>query len=112
LISPFSHFTWLIVHSDADVGKYKGRVVLDYDERKEVLGHIRWVDEVIDNAPWYPTLEWMQQHNIDFVVGDEHAYEQYEALPFRPVREAGRFIPIARQEGNVFLTSNTYFPQI
>ena len=88
-----------LVHSDADVANFKGKVVLDYEERKSILSHIRWVDEIVDDAPWYPTLEWMEQHQIDFVVGDEHAYEQYAAVPFRPVREAGRFIPIAREEG-------------
>ena len=89
------------------MAKYKGKVVLDYEERKSLLPHIKWIDEIIDDAPWWPTLEWMQQHNIDFVVGDEHVYEHYQSAAFRPVREAGRFISVAREEGMSFSPSCT-----
>ena len=102
-ISFFPIFIRYSVHSDADAAKFKGKVVLDYEERKSILVHIRWVDDILDNAPWYPTLEYMEQNNIDFVVGDENSYEQWAAVPFRPVREAGRFIPIAREEGSFSL---------
>lgn len=90
--------------------KYKGKFVMDYEERKSILEHIKWVDEVLDDVPWYPTLEWMAQHKIDFVVGDEHAYEQYEAIPFLPVREAGRFISVPREEGTSLLSPRSPFP--
>lgn len=63
------------------------------------MEHIKWVDEILDDVPWYPTIEWLDQNNIDYVVGDEHAYENYAAIPFRPVREAGRFISMPREEG-------------
>lgn len=108
----FSLFFWPAVHSDADVAKYKGKVVLDYEERKSVLPHIKWIDEIVENAPWWPTLDWMQQHNIDFVIGDEHMYDQYQAAPFAPVREAGRFISVAREEGSFLsvLSSSVHPP--
>jgi glycerol-3-phosphate cytidylyltransferase-like family protein len=83
--------------------KYKGKVVFQYEERKSILEHIKWVDEIVDDTPWYPTLEWLAQHKIDYVVGDENAYAQYEAVPFMPVREAGRFISMPREEGTPLL---------
>lgn len=92
------------VHSDETVAKFKGQVALDYDERKAVLEHIKWVDEVLDDVPWYPTLEWMALNNIDYVIGDEHAYENYAAIPFRPVRQAGRFISMPREEGTTLFS--------
>lgn len=83
------------------MAKYKGKVVLAYKERKALLEHIKWVDEILDDVPWYPTLEWLSQYKLDFVVGDENVYENYVGSPFRPVREAGRFIPLAREEGTI-----------
>lgn len=57
------------------------------------------MDEILDDVPWYPTIEWLDQNKIDYVVGDEQAYENYAAIPFRPVRQAGRFISMPREEG-------------
>ena len=34
----------------------------------------RWVDEVIRDAPWVVTPEFLEQHNIDFVAHDALPY--------------------------------------
>ncbi len=35
---------------------------------------LRWVDEVIPDAPWVVTPEFLEQHNIDFVAHDDLPY--------------------------------------
>ncbi len=34
----------------------------------------RWVDEVVPNAPWVITEEFLDEHNIDFVAHDALPY--------------------------------------
>jgi choline-phosphate cytidylyltransferase len=34
----------------------------------------RWVDEVITDAPWVVTLEFLDEHNIDYVAHDALPY--------------------------------------
>lgn len=39
-------------------------------ERYENLRHCRWVDQVIPDAPWVVTPEFLEKHDIDFVSWD------------------------------------------
>ncbi|CAK9156414.1 unnamed protein product [Ilex paraguariensis] len=39
-------------------------------ERYESLRHCRWVDEVIPDAPWVLTEEFLDKHQIDYVAHD------------------------------------------
>jgi glycerol-3-phosphate cytidylyltransferase-like family protein len=34
----------------------------------------RWVDEVLKDAPWVITGEFLEKHNIDFVAHDDLPY--------------------------------------
>jgi|TARA_R110000824_G_scaffold170181_5_gene347476 cytidyltransferase-like protein len=60
------------VHSDEDVAFYKRRPVLSLEERSKVIKSCRYVDEVIENAPLVITEEFINEHNISYVVhGDD-----------------------------------------
>jgi len=60
------------VHSDEDVAFYKRRPVLLLEERSKVIKSCRYVDEVIENAPLVITEEFINEHNISYVVhGDD-----------------------------------------
>ena len=56
------------VHSDADVATYKRYPIQTTIERVETLKLMKWVDEVIPNAPLVTTLKFMQANNIDFIL--------------------------------------------
>jgi len=56
------------VHSDADVATYKRYPIQTTIERVETVKLMKWVDEVIPNAPLVTTLEFMQANNIDFIL--------------------------------------------
>ncbi len=47
--------------------KFKGETVMTDLERYENLRHCRWVDEIIPDAPWVVTREFLDAHDIDFV---------------------------------------------
>lgn len=34
----------------------------------------RWVDEVLKDAPWVITADFLEKHNIDFVAHDDLPY--------------------------------------
>lgn len=42
-------------------------------ERMELVRHCRWVDEVLKDAPWEVTAEFVKEKDIDFVAIDEGA---------------------------------------
>ncbi len=44
------------------------------EERYESLRHCKWVDEVVRDAPWVITEEFLDANNIDFVAHDALPY--------------------------------------
>ncbi|KAL5141051.1 Choline-phosphate cytidylyltransferase 2 [Glycine soja] len=64
--------TYLLVGccNDEITHKYKGKTVMTEKERYESLRHCRWVDEVIPDAPWVITQEFLDKHQIDYVAHD------------------------------------------
>ena len=42
--------------------------------RCENVRHCKWADEVIPDAPWIITPEFLERHKIDYVAHDEDPY--------------------------------------
>ena len=60
------------VHSDEEVIHNKGPPVYKSEERYRMARAIRWVDEVVENAPYVTTLDMLEKKNCDFCVhGDD-----------------------------------------
>ncbi|XP_003631248.1 choline-phosphate cytidylyltransferase 1-like isoform X2 [Vitis riparia] len=76
--------TYLLVGccNDEVTHKYKGKTVMTGSERYESLRHCRWVDEVIPDAPWVLTQEFIDKHEIDYVAHD--------SLPYADASGAGK----------------------
>lgn len=62
------------VCSDELVHRYKGKTVLPHTVRCESARHCRWVDQVLPDAPWVLTDEFLKLHEIDFVAHDAIPY--------------------------------------
>jgi len=67
---------WLMVgvNTDADTHRLKGPTVMTYEERVTSVGHCKWVDELVTDAPWVITKEFIEEHRIDFVAHDGEPY--------------------------------------
>ncbi|KAF3858440.1 hypothetical protein F7725_011641, partial [Dissostichus mawsoni] len=52
------------VCSDDLTHTYKGFTVMNEDERYDAISHCRYVDEVVRNAPWTLTPEFLAKHRV------------------------------------------------
>ena len=90
---------------DEDVIKNKGAPpVMSYDERRTALLGCKWVDEIVDHAPYDVTPEWTEtlftEYDIDFVVhGDDPCITADGKDAYETAKKWGRFRAIKRTEG-------------
>lgn len=78
----------------------KGRTVMTDDERYEAIRHCRYVDEIIRDAPWKITEEFMELHKIDFVAQDSTPYASTDCDDvYKDIKEMGRFVATERTHG-------------
>lgn len=54
----------LLVVNDEETQKYKGRTVMNETERYEAVRHCRYVDEVVKDAPWFHTDEFISANKV------------------------------------------------
>lgn len=87
--------------SDALTRKRKGATVMNEDERYESIRHCRYVDEVLQDAPWEVDDEFLSAHKIDFVAHDELPYTTGSASNdiYAPLKAKGMFAATQRTEG-------------
>lgn len=96
--------TYLLVGccNDEITHKFKGKTVMTEEERYESLRHCKWVDEVIPDAPWVVTKEFLDKHNIDFVAHDALPYADTSGAGndvYEFVKAIGKFKETKRTEG-------------
>lgn len=48
---------------------------MTHAERCESVRHCRWVDHVVEEAPWVITAEFIEKYEIDYVAHDEQPYQ-------------------------------------
>lgn len=78
----------------------KGKTVMTDEERYEALRHCRYVDEVIVDAPWVLSEDFLEKHKIDFVAHDDQPYTTGSANDvYAFVKEKGMFVATQRTEG-------------
>lgn len=88
------------IPSDVETHKRKGLTVLTDKQRIETLQHCKWVDEVIPNAPWCVTTEFLLEHKIDYVAHDDLPYASTDSDDiYKPIKEMGMFLTTQRTEG-------------
>uniref|UniRef100_A0A8C9U2R8 choline-phosphate cytidylyltransferase n=1 Tax=Scleropages formosus TaxID=113540 RepID=A0A8C9U2R8_SCLFO len=74
------------VCNDELTHNFKGFTVMNEDERYDAVSHCRYVDEVVRNAPWTLTPDFLTKHRVG----------QRAKCPLLP---AGMFVPTQRTEG-------------
>jgi choline-phosphate cytidylyltransferase len=88
------------VCDDASTHAYKGRTVMNEEQRAESVRHCKWVDEVVEHPPWVVTAEFMQKHRIDYVAhGEDISYDADGNDAYKDIKAAGMYQVIKRTEG-------------
>jgi ethanolamine-phosphate cytidylyltransferase len=88
------------VHSDAEITKHKGPPVFNEQERYKMVRGIKWVDEVVENAPYVTTIETLDAHNCDFCVhGDDITLTADGVDTYHIVKEKNRYKEVKRTQG-------------
>lgn len=77
----------------------KGITVLTEAERYEAIRHCRYVDEVLRNAPWEITEDFLHKNKIDFVAQESVPYVCDGHDVYELVKEKGMFVPTRRTNG-------------
>ncbi|EER91863.1 choline-phosphate cytidylyltransferase 2 [Sorghum bicolor] len=96
--------TYLLVGccNDELTNRYKGKTVMTQEERYESLRHCKWVDEVIPDAPWVLTQEFIDKHQIDYVAHDALPYADTSGAAndvYEFVKKIGKFKETKRTDG-------------
>ncbi|KAM0935364.1 putative choline-phosphate cytidylyltransferase [Dioscorea sansibarensis] len=96
--------TYLLVGccNDEITNLYKGKTVMTESERYESLRHCKWVDEVIPDAPWVITQEFIDKHKIDYVAHDALPYADTSGTGndvYEFVKAIGKFKETKRTDG-------------
>lgn len=93
------------VHSDKEIIEAKGTPpVIPEDERYMSVEACKFVDEVIKDAPYVPSVEWIDtlinKYKIDYIVhGDDPCYTMDGRDAYAYAKEKGIFKIIKRTEG-------------
>ncbi|OMH84096.1 Choline-phosphate cytidylyltransferase 2 [Zancudomyces culisetae] len=84
--------------NDRDTHSKKGKTVMTERERYESLRHCRWVDEVVRDAPWVVTQEFIDKHKIDYVCHDDLPYASADCDDvYEFVKKQGKFWPTEQE---------------
>lgn len=88
------------IPNDKETHKRKGLTVLTDKQRYETVRHCKWVDEVIEDAPWILDMKFLKNHKIDYCAHDDLPYvaDGIDDI-YKPMKEAGMFIATQRTNG-------------
>ncbi|XP_023177141.1 choline-phosphate cytidylyltransferase A isoform X2 [Drosophila hydei] len=88
------------VCNDELTHRMKGRTVMNGFERYEGVRHCRYVDEIVQSAPWTLSDEFIAENKIDFVAHDDIPYG-HDGLDdiYGPLKARGMFVATERTEG-------------
>ena len=56
------------LHSDKTIESYKRTPFLTFEERKEVLSAVKYIDDIIDDAPLNPSEDFLKNLHVDLMV--------------------------------------------
>ncbi|KAG0570713.1 hypothetical protein M758_6G175700 [Ceratodon purpureus] len=92
------------VVSDEEIKANKGPPVMSMDERVVMVSSVKWVDEVIQDAPYAINEEFMNklftEYRIDYIIhGDDPCLLPDGSDAYAHAKKAGRYKQIKRTEG-------------
>lgn len=69
-------------------------------ERAEQVYHCRYVDKLIVRSPWVMTQEYLDEHEIDFVIhGDDNSFDENGNDAYAFIKSIGKYKELTRTDG-------------
>lgn len=88
------------VHNDEEISKHKGPPVFNEEERYRMVRGIKWVDEIVENAPYVTTVETLDRYDCDFCVhGNDITLTADGQDTYADVKNAERYRECERTAG-------------
>lgn len=88
------------VHTDAEITEHKGPPVFDEEERYRMVRGIKWVDQVVEGAPYVTTVSTLDKYECDFCVhGDDITLTADGVDTYEEVKKCGRYRECQRTAG-------------
>ncbi|WP_374455425.1 adenylyltransferase/cytidyltransferase family protein [Nocardioides sp.] len=87
------------VLSDETAAAYKRRPIMTLAERVAVIEACRWVDEVVPDAPFEVTREFLDVHAITTVAHGDDLSPEGAASIYGPAVADGRYVAVPRASG-------------
>lgn len=88
------------VHSNAEIEKHKGPPVFTDEERYEMVRSIKWVDEVVEDAPYCTYQKTMDDNNCQFCAhGDDLTMDAEGNDTYAEIKAADRYLEFKRTAG-------------
>ena len=76
------------IHSDKTIESYKRTPVCTMTERIELVKSVKWVDEVIEDAPLFITEDYIEKYNIDVIaIPKNRTQEEIEKMCIIPYQK-------------------------
>ena len=76
------------IHSDKTIESYKRTPVCTMKERIELVESVKWVDEVVEDAPLFITEDYIEKHNIDVIaIPANRTQEEIEKMCIIPYQK-------------------------
>uniref|UniRef100_A0A0R3RZZ8 ethanolamine-phosphate cytidylyltransferase n=1 Tax=Elaeophora elaphi TaxID=1147741 RepID=A0A0R3RZZ8_9BILA len=96
----FGDYLIVGVHTDEEIEMHKGPPVFSEEERYRMIRGIKWVDEVVEGAPYVTTVETLDKYNCDFCVhGDDITLSADGTDTYADVKKCGRYRECMRTSG-------------
>lgn len=88
------------VHSDEEIMRVKGPTVMNQEERYEAVRGCKWVDLVVEDAPYTTDLEMVLKYKVDWVVhGDDLCVDENGNDVYEKIKKVGKFKTVKRTIG-------------
>eukprot|EP00095_Tigriopus_kingsejongensis_P010823 maker-scaffold1135_size60270-snap-gene-0.15 protein:Tk10823 transcript:maker-scaffold1135_size60270-snap-gene-0.15-mRNA-1 annotation:"Ethanolamine-phosphate cytidylyltransferase " len=88
------------VHTDEEITEHKGPPVFNQEERYRMIRAIKWVDEVVEGAPYVTTVETLDHYGVDFCVhGNDITMTADGVDTYQEVKSAERYKECDRTQG-------------
>lgn len=94
------HELFVGTHTNEEIEKYKGKPIMNAEERYAALRACKWVTFVVENYPYVTRLKDMDRFEIDYVAhGDDISTDLNGRNSYQEIIDANRFKIVKRTDG-------------